>query len=152
MATDAHDSFGTVVIGAGPSGLAVARELGHRHGITALVIDRAEAPAMSWRTRYDNFRLNTAGFISHLPGQRIPISAGRWPSREDMVAYFDSYVARQHITLQLGCEVNRIDRAPGGWQLDTSSGTIRTPAIILATGNYRTPAIPPWPGLKHFTG
>jgi putative flavoprotein involved in K+ transport len=140
------------VIGAGPSGLAVARELRHRHGITALVIDRAAAPAISWRTRYDNFRLNTTGFISHLPGQRIPIRAGRWPSREDMVAYFDRYVQRQHITLQLGCEVNRIDRAQGGWQLDTSSREIRASTIVLATGNYRTPITPMWPGLSHFNG
>lgn len=42
-----------IVIGAGPAGLAVARELDHRHGIRALVVDRAAAPAMSWRRRYD---------------------------------------------------------------------------------------------------
>jgi putative flavoprotein involved in K+ transport len=152
MTAQARDRFDAIVIGAGPSGLAVARELQHRHGFTPLVVDRAAAPAISWRTRYDNFRLNTTGFLSHLPGQRIPMAAGRWPSREDMVAYFDSYVARQDITLHLGCEVNRVDHTPDGWQLDTSSGEIRTPALVLATGNYRTPTIPPWPGLSHFTG
>jgi putative flavoprotein involved in K+ transport len=142
----------TVVIGAGPSGLAVARQLEHQHGIKTLVIEKAAAPAVSWRTRYDNFRLNTTGFLSHLPGQRIPVTAGRWPTKEDMVRYFDDYVQRQNITLQLGCEVNRIDRVTNGWRLDTSKGEIRTPAIVLATGNYRTPTIPPWPGLSHFTG
>jgi putative flavoprotein involved in K+ transport len=146
------DSCDTVVIGAGPAGLAVARELEHRHGIKTLVVDRAAAPAMSWRTRYDDFRLNTTGFLSHLPGQRIPVTAGRWPTREDMVRYFDDYVRRQHITLELSCEVNTVDRARGGWRLDTSSGEIRTRTIVLATGNYRTPTIPGWPGLGHFTG
>lgn len=152
MATGVPDSSDVVVIGAGPSGLAVARELEHQHRIKTLVIERAAAPAISWRTRYDNFRLNTNGFLSHLPGQRIPVTAGRWPTREDMVRYFDHYVQRQRISLQLGCEVNRIDRAAGGWQLDTSAGEIRTPAIVLATGNYRTPIIPPWPGLSRFNG
>ena len=141
-----------VVIGAGPAGLAVARQLDHQHGIRALVLDRAAAPAISWRTRYDNFRLNTTGFLSHLPGQRIPLNAGRWPTREDMVRYFDHYVARQNIALMLGCEVHRIDRARGGWQLGTSSGEIRTPAIVLATGNYSAPTIPAWPGLSRFGG
>jgi hypothetical protein len=126
--------------------------LQHRHGITALVIDRAAAPAISWRTRYDNFRLNTTGFLSHLPGQRIPMAAGRWPTREDMIAYFDSYVERQNIPLRLGCEVNRVDHTPDGWHLDTSSGEIRTPVLVIATGNYRTPVIPQWPGLSSFTG
>jgi putative flavoprotein involved in K+ transport len=152
MTTQAHDSRDAVVIGAGPAGLAVARELEHQHGIKTLVIDRAAAPAISWRTRYDNFRLNTTGFLSHLPGQRIPLAAGRWPSRDDMVRYFDNYVRRQNITLELGCEVKGVIRAGGGWRLDTSAGEIQTRAIILATGNYRTPAIPPWPGLSHFNG
>jgi cation diffusion facilitator CzcD-associated flavoprotein CzcO len=69
-----------------------------------------------------------------------------------MVCYFDRYVQRENIALALECEVNRIDRAEDGWQLETSSGQIRSAAIVLATGNYRTPTIPPWPGLEHFTG
>ena len=152
MRTEVHNSPDAVVIGAGPSGLAVARELQHQHGIKTLVLDRAAAPAISWRTRYDNFRLNTNGFLSHLPGQRIPLTAGRWPTKEDMVRYFDRYVQKQNIALQLECEVNRIDRAVSGWLLDTSSGEIQTPAIVLATGNYRSPTIPPWPGLSDFNG
>ena len=59
--TQVQDGRDAVVIGAGPAGLAVARELKHQHGIETLVIDRAPAPAMSWRTRDDNFRLNTTG-------------------------------------------------------------------------------------------
>src|ERR1700739_2702443 len=152
MTAEADRRLDAVVVGAGPSGLAVARELQHHHRVRTLVVDRAAAPAISWRTRYDNFRLNTNGFLSHLPGQRIPLSAGRWPSREDMVCYFDRYVQRENIALELECDVNRIDRAGGGWQLETSSGEIWAAAIVLATGNYRTPTIPPWPGLEHFTG
>jgi putative flavoprotein involved in K+ transport len=152
MTIETQDSSAAVVIGAGPAGLAVARELDHQHGIKALVLDRAAAPAISWRRRYDNFRLNTTGFLSHLPGQRIPLTAGRWPTKEDMVRYFDHYVAQQNISLLLGCEVHRVDRARGIWQLDTSSGEIRTAAIVLATGNYSAPTIPEWPGLSGFNG
>ena len=152
MTTQTQGNPDAVVIGAGPAGLAVARELDHQHGIKALVLDRAAAPAISWRTRYDNFRLNTTGFLSHLPGQRIPLNAGRWPTKEDMVRYFDHYVQRQNIALKLGCEVHRVDRAGGVWQLDTSSGVIRTAAIVLATGNYSAPTIPAWPGLSRFNG
>jgi putative flavoprotein involved in K+ transport len=150
--TDHQSNPDVVVIGAGPAGLAVARELRHHHQISALVVEKASAPAISWRNRYDNFRLNTTGFLSHLPGQRIPLTAGRWPTREDMIRYFDRYARKQGITLALGCEVNRIDRTAGGWLVGTSSGEIRTPAVVLATGKYRTPVVPAWPGLAQFTG
>jgi putative flavoprotein involved in K+ transport len=152
MFSDRWNRPEVVVIGAGPSGLAVARELKHGHQISALVVDQAAAPAVSWRNRYDNFRLNTNGFMSHLPGQRIPLTAGRWPTKEDMVRYFDRYVRRQNIALALGCQVNRIDRTAGGWLVDTSSGPVRTAAVVLATGKYHTPVVPPWPGLSDFTG
>src|SRR4029453_18537379 len=119
MTTQVNDSLDAVVIGAGPAGLAVARELEHRHAIETLVVDRAAEPAISWRTRYDNFRLNTTGFLAHLPGQRTPLPAGRWPTREDMVRYFDNYVSRQNITLELGCEVNGVDAGGGGGRAGT---------------------------------
>ncbi len=152
MTIEIQDNPDAVVIGAGPAGLAVARELDHQHGFKALVLERAAAPAISWRRRYDNFRLNTTGFLSHLPGQRIPLDAGRWPTKEDMVRYFDRYVQRQNIALMLGCEVHRVDRGDGMWQLDTSSGAIQTPALVLATGNYSASTLPSWPGLKRFNG
>ena len=141
-----------VVVGAGPSGLAVARELAHRHGISTLVVEKAAAPAVSWRTRYDNFRLNTNGFLSHLPGQRIPLTARRWPTQEDMVRYFDSYVRRQNIAVALNCEVTSIDRGRQGWRLATSTGELCPAAVVLATGRYRRQTVPPWHGLSHFTG
>jgi cation diffusion facilitator CzcD-associated flavoprotein CzcO len=146
------DDPDVVVIGAGPAGLAVARQLEHRHGVRPLVLDRAAAPAISWRKRYDNFRLNTNGYLSHLPGQRIPLGAGRWPTKDDMVSYFDRYVRRQNIALQLGCEVSRVDVVAGKWQVETASGPIRASAVVLATGNYRTPTVPPWPGVNSFDG
>jgi putative flavoprotein involved in K+ transport len=39
-----------VVVGAGPCGLAIARQLKHEQGIDALVIDRADAPAAACAT------------------------------------------------------------------------------------------------------
>jgi cation diffusion facilitator CzcD-associated flavoprotein CzcO len=142
-----------VVLGAGPCGLAVARQLRHRHGVQALAVDRAPAPAWSWRQRYDRFRLNTCGWWSHLPGQRIPLRHGRWPGREAMVDYFDDYASRQQIKLLLNWQATRIERIDDGWRVRGSDEeAITTRTVVVATGNYRAPAMPRWPGLERYRG
>lgn len=141
-----------IVVGAGPCGLAIARQLRHEQRVDALVVDRASEPAASWRARYDGFRLNTCGLWSHLPGQHIPRRHGRWPRRDDMVAYFDDYARRQSLRLNLGVEVTRIDRDGPGWRVDTMDGPVTADAVVVATGNYHTPALPAWPGAETLRG
>ena len=46
----------TVIVGAGPAGLAAAAELG-RAGVPAVVLERADAVGAAWRGRYDRLRL-----------------------------------------------------------------------------------------------
>ncbi|MCV7417564.1 flavin-containing monooxygenase [Mycolicibacterium litorale] len=141
-----------LIVGAGPCGLAIARQLRHEQNVDALVLDRAAAPASAWRDRYDGFRLNTCGYWSHLPGQPIPRRYGRWPRRDDMVDYFDSYVRRQRLRLALGVTVTRIDRDDDRWHLTTDAESYTADAVVIATGNYHTPALPAWPGMEGFTG
>lgn len=141
-----------LVVGAGPCGLAIARQLRHDQGIDALVVDRADAPAASWRRIYEGFRLNTCGYWSHLPGQTIPRRCGRWPRRDDLVSYFDDYVRRQELRVAFGENVIRIDPDGERWQVTTDGETRFAAAVVVATGNYHTPAIPPWPGMDGFTG
>lgn len=142
----------TVVIGAGPCGMAVARQLRHLHGIDALVLDRAPEPVSSWRRFHDDFRLNTCAYWSHLPGQHIPSRHGRWPSRDAMVGYFDDYARRQGLRLRLGAAVERIDRDAAGWRLTVDGGSITAATVVVATGNYHTPRTPSWPGTQDYTG
>ncbi|MET0705188.1 MAG: NAD(P)/FAD-dependent oxidoreductase [Mycobacterium sp.] len=141
-----------VIVGAGPCGLALARQLKHQRGIDALVVDREKAPASSWRKRYDGFRLNTCGYWSHLPGQRVPRRHGRWPGRDDMVDYFDDYAVRQGLRLRLGVSATRLDNDPRGWRITNDHETLYATAVVLAMGNYRTPVLPAWPGAEEFTG
>src|SRR5690349_4484066 len=124
-----------VVVGAGPCGLGIARQLKHEQGVDVLVVDRADEPAAAWRNRYDGFRLNTCGFWSHLPGQRIPPRLGRWPERDDLVRYFDDYVRRQHLRLGFGVVVHRLDRDGGCWRIEIDGGVLTAEAVVVATGN-----------------
>ena len=98
------------------------------------------------------FRLNTSSWFSYLPGRRFPRDAGRWPSRDSLVAYYDAYVAAHDLELQLGTTVERLDRVGDRWGLATSAGPMVARRVVVATGNYTTPVIPDWPGREGFAG
>lgn len=140
-----------VVIGAGPAGLGTAAML-RDEGIDVLVVERAEAVAASWRARYDGFRLNTSRWFSYLPGKRFPRAAGRWPSRDALVSYYEGYAKQHRLECRFRTEVERIESLDRGWRLLTPVGAIEAGSVVVATGKYHTPVIPPWPGADGFSG
>jgi cation diffusion facilitator CzcD-associated flavoprotein CzcO len=140
-----------LIVGAGPAGLAAAAELGRR-GISALVLERGESVATSWRRRYDRLRLNTSRWTSNLPHARYPKAAGLFPSRDHIVAYLEDYAARNSIEIGSGTIVERVDRDDHHWTLTTSAGQMTAAELIIATGHQHTPLIPAWPGRERFSG
>lgn len=138
------------VIGAGPAGLAVAASLAARR-VPVRLLERGGVGA-NWRTRYDGLRLNTVRWLSHLPGQRLPIRMGRWVGRDDFVDYLERYADGHRLPVETGIEVKRVERGPAGgsrWRLDTSAGTLDAAAVVVATGAFDVPVAPRLPG---FTG
>lgn len=141
----------TVIVGAGPAGLAVAALLGER-GVPYALLERADAVGSSWRSRYDGLRLHTGRRFSGLPGAPIPRNYGMWVGRDDWVSYLDAYADRFRVHPEFGVEVHRIERDSDGWQLETSVGTRRAATVVIATGYSRTPFVPDWAGLPTFPG
>ena len=140
-----------VVIGAGPGGLAAAAML-RRHGVDAVVVDRADAIAASWRGHYDRLHLHTVRWLSHLPGYRIPRRYGRWVARDDVVRYLEQYAAHHRLDVRLGTAVTSVDRADDGWVVRSPDGDLAARAVVVATGHNHTPHLPEWPGADDFTG
>ena len=140
-----------LIAGAGPAGLAAAAELGRR-GVSALVLERGESVATSWRRRYDRLRLNTSRWTSSLPHARYPKAAGLFPSRDHVVGHLEDYAARNSIEIRSGTTVERVDRDDHHWTLTTSAGQMTAAHLIIATGHQHTPWIPAWPGREQFSG
>jgi cation diffusion facilitator CzcD-associated flavoprotein CzcO len=146
-----NTALGVLIVGAGPAGLAAAAELGRRR-ISALVLERGESVATSWRRRYDRLRLNTSRWTSTLPRARYPKAAGLFPSRDHLVAYLEDFAVRNDIEIHSGTTVERVDRDDHHWTLTTSAGQMTAPHLIIATGHQHTPSIPAWPGREQFGG
>lgn len=140
-----------VIVGAGPAGVAAAVALKDR-GIRPVVVDQAESVASTWRRRYDRLRLNTCRPLSHLPKRRFPRGTPMFPSRDELVDHLERHASEDGIELKLGTRVERIDRADGGWALETSAGELRAPQVIAATGYEQEPIVPDWSGRADFGG
>jgi putative flavoprotein involved in K+ transport len=141
-----------LIIGAGPAGLAAAAEL-RRLGIPSQIIDRADAVASSWRTRYDALRLNTCRWNAVLRvGDRFEPGVPFFPLREHAVQYLESFAKTHEAKVQFGVQVDRIDPVPDGWQVSTSAGPMTARQVVVATGHQHTPWLPDWRGLDQFPG
>jgi putative flavoprotein involved in K+ transport len=142
-----------VIVGAGPAGLAAAALL-RKRGFETLVLERTAAVGASWRARYDGLRLNTMRALSTLPGYRVPRRYGRYPRREDFVAYLEAYASHHRLALRLQTTLQRIERAEDGgqWRLETSSGPLLARYAVIATGYDAVPKLPAWASDDGFSG
>jgi putative flavoprotein involved in K+ transport len=149
-----HDDAPTVaVVGAGPAGLATAALL-RRNGLRAIVFDRNEHIGSSWAARYDSLRLNTVRWMSDLPGLRMERALGRWPGRDELVAYLERYAAHHLLDCRLGPDaaVSRIEPTGSDWLVTGPPDIERVAAVVVATGHSQNPTIPPWKNAHHFPG
>jgi cation diffusion facilitator CzcD-associated flavoprotein CzcO len=143
---------GAVVCGAGAAGLAAGAML-RRVGVDAVVVERSDRLAASWRSRHAALRLNTPGWMSTQPGYRATRRRyGEFPSRDSWIRYLEDYAAHHRLQLRLGTEVERIARDDGAWRVHTSGGPLKAQAVVIATGFDREPHLPEWPGRERFNG
>lgn len=142
---------GTLVIGASAAGLATAAQLRQR-GLQFEIIEAEPVVAAAWRRHYDRLHLHTPKAFSALPGLPMPKSWPRYPSRDQVVSYLESY--QQHFSLEphFGERVQRVERVGGAWETTTDKGVWRSQNVVIATGRARVPARPTWPGMDLFHG
>jgi len=141
-----------IVCGAGAAGLAAAAAL-RRASVDALILERSDRVAASWRGRYSALRLNTPGWMSTQPGYRAKLRRyGEFPSRDKWIQYLEDYAAHHRLDVRFGSEARRIDRPDGTWRVETSDGALDARAVVVATGFDHSPHMPDWPGSESFDG
>jgi cation diffusion facilitator CzcD-associated flavoprotein CzcO len=140
-----------LVIGAGPGGLAVSREL-TRRGVEHQVLEAGEGPGESWTRLYDSLRLHTGKHLSHLPGRRFPRSAPLFVPAAEFLAYLRGYTSAFSVPLVPRARALSAVRSEGRWRVETSAGTYAAPSLVVATGIISSPHVPELPGMAQFRG
>ncbi len=135
----AHD---VVVLGAGQAGLAAAQQL-QRRGLDVVVLDSAEEIGDYWRRRWDSLRLFTTRRHCALPEMAFPGDPSGWPTKDEVADYLAAYAKHFDIRVALATPVTRVRRDGGKLAVDAGVRPIRARHVVVATGPFQQPTIPP---------
>jgi putative flavoprotein involved in K+ transport len=134
--------FEVAVIGGGQAGLAIGYYL-RQKGRRFVIFERAGELAPAWRERWDSLTLFTPRRYSALPGLPFPGNPDGYPTRDEVIAYLESYAETFELPVELSCEVEQLERGDDGRFLLVVGGrTIIADQVAVATGPFQTPYVP----------
>ncbi|XP_076934146.1 putative indole-3-pyruvate monooxygenase YUCCA5 [Bidens hawaiensis] len=153
---------GPVIIGAGPSGLAISASL-RDQTIPFVVIERSDCIASLWQKRtYDRLKLHLPKKFCQLPKIPFPDDYPEYPTKKQFVSYLENYAKHFDIKPQFNecVQSAKYDEPYNLWRVTTVStvGLIRSETeytcqmLVVATGENAEGIIPDIEGLKDFSG
>jgi len=136
-------SIDTLVIGAGPAGLAVSSCLTDA-AVDHVVLERGRV-ADRWRTeRWDSLQLLSPNWASRLPGWSYDgDDPNGYMTAAEVVTYFERYAESFDAPVREEVTVERLRRGEAGFLVRTSDGTWSARNVVMATGWCDRPFIPP---------
>jgi len=146
-----NQSENAIVIGAGLSGLAVAKEL-RAHGIPVTILEASDRVAVPWRARHPQLRLNIHRHFARLPGHRTIREHGTFLRKDSVVAYLAEYAENLDAQIHFETRVLAVQREGDMWHIETNKGGYHCAHLIVATGREKLKDIPVWPGMDEFGG
>jgi indole-3-pyruvate monooxygenase len=142
---------GTIIIGAGPAGLAVGACL-KRAEIPFLILEQSDRVAPAWHRHYDRLHLHTDKGHSALPFLPLPREYPRYPSRLQVIDYLEAYTRHFQLEPRFSQQVTAARREKDHWQVQTQDHVYHGDNLVVAAGYNREPYIPSWPGITTYRG
>ena len=145
------------IVGAGFSGLAMARRLlldGERDFV---VLEQADEVGGTWRDNtYPGCACDVPSHLYSLSFAPNPSWSKAFSPGPEIQSYIERVATDEGIRpfIHFGCEMNSAtwDDEAGLWRLETGEGERTAEILISAVGGLSTPAIPEIPGLERFAG
>jgi putative flavoprotein involved in K+ transport len=131
-----------VVVGGSQAGLTAGYYLS-RAGIPFLILDAESRVGESWRRRWDSLELFTVARYSSLPGLPFPGDPERFPGKDDVAEYLESYARRFELPVRLRTRARSLTRSERGYRVEAEDGSaFEAGSVIVATGAYQRPYVP----------
>ncbi|RZC53582.1 hypothetical protein C5167_012424 [Papaver somniferum] len=145
---------GPIIVGGGPSGLAVAACLSDK-GIPSLVLEKSDRIASLWQYRsYDRLNLHLPKQFCELPLMSFPKHFPKYPTKHQFISYLESYASNFGIKPKFNQSVvsAEFDSGSGVWRVRTQDTEYISKWLISATGENAEPVIPEISGVEKFHG
>jgi len=122
----------TLIIGAGPAGLATGACL-RQLGVPFLILEASDRVAASWHQHYERLHLHTD---------------------KELIRYFEAYAQKYELPIRFNTRVQHVEKiASNAYRIRTEEGTVyKARHLILATGVNRIAHRPELPGEDGFRG
>ncbi|KAM0945792.1 putative indole-3-pyruvate monooxygenase [Dioscorea sansibarensis] len=158
---------GPVIVGAGPSGLAVAACL-HDKGVPFLILERSNCIASLWQHKtYDRLSLHLPKKFCELPLMPFPVNFPEYPTKTQFVSYLEVYANKFDIRPEFQRTVvnTEYDHGLGLWRVKAviRGGNYKEEEeeeeveyvcrwLVVATGENEEAVLPEIEGMKDFQG
>ena len=147
-AMTAHD---VIIIGGGQAALSVGYFL-RRTKRSFLILDSEDGPGGAWRHAWESLRLFSPATWSSLAGWLMPTTAQGFPTRDEVIDYLSRYEERYALPVRRPVLVESVERSSDGLIVRSGDSAWQAQAVVSATGSWRHPHVPTYPGGETFTG
>ncbi|OZM79945.1 ArsO family NAD(P)H-dependent flavin-containing monooxygenase [Pseudonocardia sp. MH-G8] len=145
-------SADVVVIGGGQAGLAAGYFL-RRANADFAILDAQTGPGGAWRHGWESLRLFSPARYSPLPGWWMPEQPGEFfPTAGHVRRYLADYESRYDLPVHHNVAVEQVVAQGEQFEIRAAQQTWHARAVISATGSWRCPHLPRYPGWDLFGG
>ncbi len=148
-----------VVIGAGQAGLSAAYHLkreGLEPGKGFVVLDDEFGSGGAWQHRWDSLTLSNVNGINDLPGMEFAsvINTGDTELQANVAIpkYYEEYEKEFGLPVIRPIRVSEVTERNGRFLIKTNGAQFSARGLINATGTWKTPHCPKYPGWEKFRG
>ncbi|KAM7459441.1 hypothetical protein LguiA_036435 [Lonicera macranthoides] len=145
---------GPIIVGAGPSGLAVSACLKEKN-VPSLILERSDCIASLWQNKtYDRLKLHLPKNFCELPLFGYPENFPNYPTKHQFVAYLENYAQQFEIEPNFNqvVESAELDQETGVWRVQTQDCEYCSRWLVVATGENAEPFWPEIQGIESFEG
>lgn len=135
--------YDVVVIGGGQAGLAMGYFL-KQTSLKFVILDNQERTGDVWRKRYDSLVLFTPRSYSALPGLALSGDPDGLPAKDEIADYLEHYAQNFDLPILHNCNVQTIKQENNLFTIETNESRFRAEKVVVATGPFHTPIIPPF--------